>query len=192
MPSPDQATETAPASYKARFKTTKGDFVVEVDRTWAPLGADRFYNLVKLGYYTDVAFFRVIQGFMAQTGLHGKPEMNAAWRAARIKDDPVGPASNTRGMVTYAMAGPDTRTTQIFFNFGNNTNLDQMGFPPFGKVVEGMEIVDSLYSGYGDGPGRGNGPDQVGSTCREMSTCVPISLRWITSSPPRSSSSPGP
>ena len=121
---PSKATLKAPDTFKAKFDTTAGEFTVEVTRKWAPLGADRFYNLVKAGYYTDVAFFRVIDGFMAQFGLHGDPAVGAVWRGARIKDDPVGNVSNLRGTLTFATAGPNTRTTQLFINFGNNSNLD--------------------------------------------------------------------
>jgi peptidyl-prolyl cis-trans isomerase A (cyclophilin A) len=156
---PSRATEQAPEKFRVRFETTKGPFVVEVTRAWAPRGADRFYNLVKAGYYDDVAFFRVIQGFMVQFGINGDPAVNAVWREARIPDDPVA-QSNRRGMVTYAMAGPDTRTTQLFINFRNNARLDSQGFAPFGRVIEGMSVVDSLYSGYGEGAPRGMGPDQ--------------------------------
>src|SRR6516162_6806670 len=108
---PANLKEKAPDTFKAKFETTKGDFVVEVHRAWAPNGADRFYNLVKLGYFSDLAFFRVVKGFMVQFGIHGDPSVNVAWRTARIKDDPVGSQSNVRGMVTFAMAGPDTRTS---------------------------------------------------------------------------------
>lgn len=151
--------ERAPAQFRARFETTKGAFVIEVTRAWAPRGADRFYNLVRAGYYDDVAFFRVIEGFMVQFGIHGDPAVNQVWREARIPDDPVS-QSNKRGMVTYAMAGPDTRTTQLFINFRDNAGLDGQGFSPFGRVVEGMTVVDALYSGYGEGAPRGTGPDQ--------------------------------
>jgi peptidyl-prolyl cis-trans isomerase A (cyclophilin A) len=156
---PSRAGEPAPDRFRVRFETTKGPFVVEVTRAWAPRGADRFHGLVKAGYYDDVAFFRVIPGFMVQFGIHGDPRVNEAWRAARIPDDPVA-QSNKRGMVTYAMAGPDTRTTQLFVNFKDNAFLDPQGFPPFGRVVEGMAVVDSLYSGYGEGAPQGMGPDQ--------------------------------
>jgi peptidyl-prolyl cis-trans isomerase A (cyclophilin A) len=142
-----------------RFETTKGDFVVEVLRDWAPRGADRFYNLVQLGFYDDVAFFRVLGGFVAQFGINGDPEVTRAWRDSTFPDDPV-EHSNARGTITFATAGPDTRTTQLFINFGDNSNLDQMGFSPFGQVVEGMEVVDTLYPGYGEGGPRGRGPDQ--------------------------------
>lgn len=156
---PSKATAKAPDVFDVKFATTKGDFTVEVHRDWAPLGADRFYNLVKAGFFTDAAFFRVISGFMAQFGISGDPAVAAAWRPARIQDDPV-KESNERGYVSYAMAGPDTRTTQLFINFGNNSQLDSMGFSPFGKVVDGMSVVDSLYSGYGEGAPSGNGPEQ--------------------------------
>lgn len=160
MPIPANATATAPETFKARFKTTKGDIVIEGHRSWSPLGADRFYNLVKIGYFKDVAFFRVINGFMAQFGIHGDPQISAQWRPARINDDPKAGQSNARGTVSFAMAGPNTRTTQFFINFANNANLDGMGFTPLGKVVEGMEVVDSIYDGYGEGAPRGMGPDQ--------------------------------
>jgi cyclophilin family peptidyl-prolyl cis-trans isomerase len=156
---PPHATEQAPDRFRVRFETTKGPFVIEVTRAWAPRGADRFYNLVRVGYYDDVAFFRVIENFMVQFGIHGDPAVNAAWRQARIPDDPV-TQSNKRGMVTYAMAGPDTRTTQLFINFRDNTGLDGQGFSPFGRVVEGLSVVDSLYSGYGEGAPSGMGPEQ--------------------------------
>jgi peptidyl-prolyl cis-trans isomerase A (cyclophilin A) len=156
---PSLATERAPDRFRVRFETTKGLFVVEVTREWAPRGADRFYNLVRAGYYDDVAFFRVIEGFMVQFGIHGDPRVNAVWREARIPDDPV-TQSNRRGMVTYAMAGPNTRTTQLFINFRDNKGLDAQGFAPLGGVVEGLAVVDSLYSGYGEGAPRGMGPDQ--------------------------------
>jgi len=157
---PAEAKETAPALYKVKLTTTKGAFVVEVHRDWAPNGADRFYNLVKTGYFSDVAFFRVIKGFMVQFGIHGDPAVSRAWRDARISDDPTGKQSNKRGMVTFAMAGPNTRTTQIFINYGDNANLDSMGFPPFGKVVEGLNIVDAIEGEYGEGAPSGRGPAQ--------------------------------
>jgi len=157
---PSQLTEKAPEVFRAKFETTKGVFVIEVTRAWAPLGADRFYNLVKNGYYDGCRFFRVISGFMVQFGINGNPALNTTWREARIKDDPV-KQSNKRGYVTFAMAGPHTRTTQIFINYADrNASLDGQGFSPFGTIVEGMEIVDGLYSGYGEGAPRGMGPDQ--------------------------------
>lgn len=149
----------APERFKVLFETTAGDFVVEVERSLAPLGADRFYNLVGAGYYDGVRFFRVVPGFVVQFGLSGDPEVAAAWRGARIEDDPV-VASNTRGTLTYAMAGPGTRTVQVFLNLGDNARLDGQGFAPFGRVTGGMDAVDRIYGGYGDGAPRGQGPDQ--------------------------------
>ena len=156
---PAKLTAKAPGTFKAQFETTKGKFTVEVTRALAPNGADRFYNLVRSGYYTDVAFFRVVRGFMCQFGIHGDPNISAKWRAAAIPDDPV-KGSNTRGTITFAMGGPNTRTTQLFINFGDNRRLDSMGFPPFGKVVEGMDVVDKVNGEYGDMPEQGgSGPD---------------------------------
>ena len=159
---PASLNEQAPARYTVELTTTEGPIRIDVTRAWAPRGADRFYNLVKAGYFTDVAFFRVIEGFMAQTGLHGNPEVNTAWRGAgRIEDDPV-TQSNTRGMVTYATSGPSSRTTQFFINFADNSNLDDMGFAPFGRVQQAsMAVVDRLHAGYGEGAPRGRGPMQA-------------------------------
>jgi peptidyl-prolyl cis-trans isomerase A (cyclophilin A) len=156
---PASLKEKAPATYKAKFDTSKGAFVITVHRDWAPLGADRFYNLVKNGFYDDVRFFRVIDGFMAQIGMNGNAEVQSVWDKARLQDDPV-KESNKRGYVTFATAGPNTRTTQFFVNFKDNAGLDRQGFAPFGEVTSGMDIVDSLYSGYGEGAPRGRGPDQ--------------------------------
>jgi peptidyl-prolyl cis-trans isomerase A (cyclophilin A) len=156
---PAALTEQAPATFNANFDTSKGLFVVTVHRDWAPNGADRFYNLVKNGFYDDVRFFRVIDGFMAQFGIHGNPAVASAWRQAQIKDDPV-KQSNKRGFVVFATAGPNTRTTQLFVNFGDNTALDKQGFAPFGEVTKGMDVVDKIYNGYGEGAPRGRGPDQ--------------------------------
>lgn len=156
---PSKLKEKAPESFKAQFDTTKGKFTVEVTRSLAPNGADRFYNLVRSGYFKDVAFFRVIPGFMCQFGIHGDPKISAVWRNAQITDDPV-KSSNTRGAITFATAGPNTRTTQLFINFGQNGNLDAMGFSSFGKVTEGMDVVDKINGEYGEGAPRGRGPDQ--------------------------------
>lgn len=156
---PAKLTATAPDTFKAQFNTTKGKFVIEVTRSLSPNGADRFYNLVRSGYFKDIAFFRVIPGFMAQFGIHGDPAVAAKWREANIPDDAV-KGSNTRGTITFATAGPGTRTTQFFINFGNNTFLDGQGFSPFGKVVEGMDVVDKINSEYGEGAPNGNGPNQ--------------------------------
>ncbi len=159
LANPAALTEQAPASYKVKFDTTKGAFVIQVTRAWAPNGADRFYNLVKNGFYDDVRFFRVISGFMVQFGINGDPQLSARWRQAQIKDDAV-TQSNKRGMITFATAGPNTRTTQVFINFADNTNLDGMGFAPFGRIVSGMNVVDSLNAEFGEGAPRGRGPDQ--------------------------------
>lgn len=151
--------EQAPATFRVRFETTKGPFVLEVHRDWAPQGADRFYNLVKNGFYDDVAFFRAIENFMVQFGIHGDPKVAAKWRTATIPDDPP-KQTNARGTISFATSGPNSRTTQVFINYKDNGFLDQMGFAPFGRVVEGMEVVDSLYKGYGEGSPRGMGPNQ--------------------------------
>ena len=150
----------APDSFRVRFATTKGDFVIEVHRAWAPLGADRFYNLVRSGFYDGVRFFRVLPGFMAQFGIHGDTAVVAAWRERVFPDDPVR-RSNGPGMVTFATAGPGTRTTQVFINFVDNSRLDGMGFAPFGRVVSGVDVISKLYGGYGEGAPRGRGPDQM-------------------------------
>lgn len=156
---PENAKEKAPDTFKVKVSTTKGDFVIEVTRAWAPNGADRFYNLVKLGYYDGTRFYRAVDGFMVQFGINGDPSVNGAWYRASIPDDPV-TKSNTRGFVTFAMAGANSRATQLFINYvDKNSRLDAMGFAPFGQVVEGMKVVDSLYKGYGETPPRGKGPD---------------------------------
>jgi peptidyl-prolyl cis-trans isomerase A (cyclophilin A) len=159
LKAPATLREQAPATYNVTFDTSAGAFTVQVTRAWAPLGADRFYNLVKNGYYNGARFFRVIPGFMVQFGINGDPALNRAWQTARIQDDPV-KQSNTRGMVTFAHAGPNSRTTQVFINFGNNAALDRDGFPPFGRVTSGMDVVDKINGEYGEGAPRGRGPDQ--------------------------------
>ena len=148
---PATLTAKAPADFKARFTTSAGDFVVEVHRDWAPAGADRFYNLVRRGFFTNASFFRVIPGFVVQFGLNADPAVNKVWHQATIQDDPV-KHSNTRGALVFATAGPNTRTTQLFINFANNARLDGMGFAPFGEIVEGMDVVDKIYAGYGEQP----------------------------------------
>ncbi len=163
-PSEPKATEASqgkdgvPSQYTVELDTTKGAIVIEVRRDWAPNGADRFYELVQNGYFTDVAFFRVVSGFMAQAGISGDPAVNAVWREKRIPDDAV-KASNMRGTITFATSGPDSRTTQFFINFSDNSRLDGMGFAPIGKVKD-MAPVDALYDGYGEGAPRGRGPSQ--------------------------------
>ena len=159
LKTPANLKEKAPETYKVNFDTSKGPVVIQVTRAWAPNGADRFYNLVKNGFYNDARFFRVISGFMVQFGIHGDPAIAAAWRAARINDDPV-KESNKRGYITFATAGPNTRTTQVFINFKDNGGLDGQGFAPFGQVISGMDVVDKLYAGYGEGAPSGKGPNQ--------------------------------
>jgi peptidyl-prolyl cis-trans isomerase A (cyclophilin A) len=145
----------APTSgtFKVKFESSSGDFVVLVHREWAPIGAQRFYELVQSGYYNECRFFRVISGFMVQFGISGDPEISRRWDRNIRDDQPV--QSNTRGRVTFATAGPNTRTTQIFINYGDNSRLDSDGFAPFGEVIEGMQNVDSIYSGYGERPNQG-------------------------------------
>ncbi|EYF08535.1 peptidylprolyl isomerase [Chondromyces apiculatus] len=162
---PKKAEETAPATFKVKFETTAGDFEIECTRSWAPNGADRIYNLAKIGFFDDVAFFRAVKTprpFMVQFGIHGNPEVSKHWRSANLKPDEV-KGSNTRGMVTFAMAGsPDTRSTQLFINFADNSNLDKMGFAPVCKVVDpGMEVVDKIHSGYGERPSGAQGTIQM-------------------------------
>jgi cyclophilin family peptidyl-prolyl cis-trans isomerase len=158
----------APDEYNVKFETTAGAFTIKVTRAWSPNGADRFYNLVQHHFYDGAAFFRVLSGFMAQFGLSAYPEVNAAWERAVIRDDPH-VESNRRGYITFATAGPNTRTTQVFINYGNNSSLDGQGFTPFGLVTEGMDTVDKLYASYGEGAPGGRGPNQslIGSRGRE-------------------------
>jgi peptidyl-prolyl cis-trans isomerase A (cyclophilin A) len=155
----DAANATAPDTYDVLFDTSEGEFVVTVHRDWAPIGADRFYNLVSIGYYDDSAFFRVVQGFMVQFGIHGVPKVSSAWKVARMADDPR-KQSNRRGTISFANSGPNTRTTQVFINYNTHTQLDDMHFAPFGEVTRGFEVVQKLHAGYGDGPPNGPGPDQ--------------------------------
>lgn len=148
LKNPASLSEVAPAIYKVRLDTSAGPVVIEVHRDWAPLGADRFYNLVKHGFYDGVRFFRVIPGFMAQGGMNGDPAIQTVWGRANYPDDPV-KRSNTRGFVTFAKtSAPNSRSTQIFINYGDNSSLDAQGFAPFGQVLSGMEFVDKFYT-YG-------------------------------------------
>jgi peptidyl-prolyl cis-trans isomerase A (cyclophilin A) len=157
---PSKASETAPATFKAKFTTTRGDVVFSVHRDWSPNGADRFYNLVKMGFYDDTRFFRAIDGFMVQFGISGDPAVNKAWQEKGIPDDPVA-HSNTKGTVTFAQRGtPGSRTTQIFINLVDNARLDPSHFAPFAEVTAGMDVVSALYKGYGEGAPGGLGPDQ--------------------------------
>ena len=149
---PESLHAKAPAAYRVSFATTRGTFVVTVHRAWSPRGADRFYNLVRARFFDGVTFFRVVKGFVVQFGISPDPAVSKAWQNATIKDDPV-QGSNTPGTITFADAGPDTRTTQVFVNLGNNgPNLDGQGFSPFGRVTSGMSVVNRLYGGYGEQP----------------------------------------
>jgi peptidyl-prolyl cis-trans isomerase A (cyclophilin A) len=155
LKNPAALKDKAPETFKADFELSNGNhFAVEVHRAWAPNGADRFYNMVKNGFFDECRFFRVVPDFMVQFGIHGDPAVSAAWRAARIPDDPV-KESNKRGYVTFATAGPNTRTTQIFVNFKDNSFLDGQGFSPFGRVVTGMDVVDKIYSVDREKPDQG-------------------------------------
>lgn len=151
---PSTLKATAPDLYRVKFTTTHGDFVVEVHRAWAPIGADRFYNLVVNNFFTDAAFFRYVPNFIVQFGLPANPAIGRVWQTANIKDDPV-KHGNTKGTLVFATAGPNTRTTQFFINFADNTPLDAQGFAAFGQVVSGMNIAEGLYSGYGEKPDQG-------------------------------------
>jgi peptidyl-prolyl cis-trans isomerase A (cyclophilin A) len=154
---PETLKAIAPATFQVKFTTTKGDFVVTVHRDWSPLGADRFYNLVRNRYFTNVAFFRNLPGFIVQFGMAPDPKIGAVWQNASIKDDPAKPGvHNTKGTVVFATAGPGTRTNQFFVNLNDNTrSLDSQGFTPFGEVSDGMDVVTGLYSGYGERPDQG-------------------------------------
>jgi len=161
---PSLLTAKAPATYKVKFVTTKGDFVISVTRAWSPLGADRFYNLARHHFFDNASFFRALKGFVVQWGISAYPPVSAAWSHAPIKDEPV-VQGNKKGFVTFAKGGPDSRTTEVFINLRDNdvepNNLDKMGFAAFGEVTEGMEVVEQLYNGYGDGADMGgNGPLQ--------------------------------
>lgn len=151
--------EQAPDLYRVKLDTTKGDIVLEIHRDWAPRGADRFYNLVKIGFFDDVAFFRAIAGFMVQFGLHGHPDVAKAWKNAQIKDDPR-KRPNKKGTISFANSGPNTRSTQVFINYNDNTPLDSMDFAPFGEIVEGLDVLGQLETSYGEGEPKGKGPDQ--------------------------------
>lgn len=154
---PDRYTETAPEVYRVRLETSAGEVVIRVHRAWAPLGADRFYNLAKGGFFDDSRVYRVVDGFMAQFGLNGDPYVNQAWKSEFIVDDPV-IESNTRGRIAFAKAGRHSRTTEVFISYKDNSSLDAQDFAPFGEVIEGMNVVDAFHADYGDGPPRGDGP----------------------------------
>lgn len=154
LKNPAALKEKAPATFRAKFQTTKGPFIVEVKRAWSPNGADRFYNLVKNGFFDHLKFFRVVPGFVVQFGMHADPAIGAKWRDANIPDEKV-VQGNKRGYLTFAKAGPNTRSTQFFINLADNDRLDEMGFPAFGHVIQGMDVVDKLYGGYGEAPQQG-------------------------------------
>ncbi len=153
-------TGPAPAEYQVLLQTTKGDVVIAVHRDWAPLGADRFYELTKMGFYDGDRFFRALRGFVVQFGMNGDPKINKDWSAMSIKDDPP-KVSNKPGTITFATSGPNSRAAQVFINIGDNSRLDDQGFTPFGEVTQGMQNVQNVYMDYGDGPPTGNGPDQA-------------------------------
>ena len=156
---PEAYIPPAPATYKVKFETTKGDFVLVIHRAWAAQGADRFWELIHRKFYDGQKFFRVRPGFIVQWGINGDPKVQMLWHNANIPDDPV-KEQNTRGRITFATSGPSTRTTQVFINYEDNTRLDSQGFAPFGYVTEGMDVIERFYSGYGEGAPRGTGPDQ--------------------------------
>ncbi len=153
--SSSQAADKAPDVYKVKFETSCGDIVLEIQRAWAPVGADRFHELVSNGFYDDCRFFRVVPGFMVQFGINGDPAIQKEWREALIKDDKV-TQSNKRGYITFATSGPNSRTSQVFINFDDNSFLDSKGFAPFGKVVEGLDVLDKINSESGEEPDQGS------------------------------------
>jgi len=155
LKNPASLKETAPATYKANFDTSAGAIVIEVHRDWAPLGADRFYNLVKNGFFDNARFFRVVPNFMVQFGMNGDPAVTAAWQGATLKDEPT-KETNKKGYVTFAKTGaPNSRGTQVFINFKDNGFLDSQGFAPFGQVVSGMDVAEKITSQYGESPNQG-------------------------------------
>lgn len=159
-PNPAELAQPAPDSFRVAFETSKGRFIVQAYRAWAPIGVDRFYFLANNEFYDGVRFFRVLPNFVVQFGIHGDPKVSAAWKDRTIKDDPPLLQSNQAGFLTYATGGPNTRTTQLFINKRDNSRLDSLGFAPIGKVIDGMHVVEQLYAGYGEGGPRGGGPDQ--------------------------------
>jgi peptidyl-prolyl cis-trans isomerase A (cyclophilin A) len=154
-----RSAEPAPEVFRVRFETSRGPFVMEAHRAWSPWGVDRFYYLVRRGFYDGTRFFRAVEGSFVQFGISGDPQISAAWNQRFMPDDTVPHQSNLRGRVSFGSLGPHTRTTQLFINYRDNPSLDR-DYAPIGEVVEGMNVVDSLWRGYGDAPPRGNGPDQ--------------------------------
>ena len=157
--------ETAPARFQVSLETSAGHVLIDVHRRWAPIGADRFYSLVRGGYYNDARIYRVVEGFMAQFGLNGNPYVNQVWKSEFLVDDPV-IETNSRGRIAFAKGGRHSRTTEVFISYKDNKALDEEGFSPFGEVIEGMDVVDAFYDGYGDGPPRGDGPYQAMAAAR--------------------------
>jgi peptidyl-prolyl cis-trans isomerase A (cyclophilin A) len=188
---PASLTARAPANFKIKFATSAGDFVVEVHRDWAPLGADRFYNLVRRGFFTNASFFRVVPGFVVQFGLSADAAVNKVWELAKIQDDPV-KQTNKRGTIVFATAGRNTRTTQLFINFADNSRLDGMGFAPFGEVIEGLDVVDKIYAGYGEQPRQDLIVQQGGSyISKNFPKIDKINLaRVLPANPPTSAAKP--
>ena len=183
--------EKAPAEYKVKFVTTRGEFTLAVTRAWSPLGADRFYNLVKHHFYDNASLFRVVPNFVAQFGISAYPPVTAAWKSTDIKDDPV-TQSNKKGYITFATSGPNTRTTQVFINLTDNSRLDKMGFSPFGVVEgDGMKVVNMFYDQYGDTSGpeqdkiEAQGKPYVDKGWPKLDTIKSATL--LTSAPPAAS-----
>lgn len=185
---PSLLKEKAPETYQVKFSTTRGDFVLTVTRGWAPLGADRFYNLVKHHFYDNATVFRVVPGFVAQFGISAYPPVSAAWKRTDLKDDPV-TQSNKKGFITFATAGPDTRTTQVFINLADNSPLDSKGFAPFGQVTDGMNVVGMLYDQYGDTAGidqdaiEGQGKTYLDKSFPKLDTIKSASLVGVAAAP---------
>jgi peptidyl-prolyl cis-trans isomerase A (cyclophilin A) len=146
-----KAPAQAPDTFQVKLETSKGNIVIDVTRAWAPNGVDRFYTLVKNGFYDGCRFFRVVEEFMAQFGINGDPKVNSLWNNSKIPDDPV-KQSNKRGYITFAFVDANSRTTQAFFNFADNSYLDESGFTPFGKITQGLEVLDAIYNKYGETP----------------------------------------
>ncbi|HEY2018413.1 MAG TPA: peptidylprolyl isomerase [Bryobacteraceae bacterium] len=157
-PKAAQKDEPTPEVFKVNLDTSKGAIIVEIHRAWAPAGVDHFYTLVKTGFYNGDRFFRVVRNSIVQFGINGDPQLNRLWSTANLSDDPV-KEKNVKGTLTYATTGANGRATQLFFNLRDNRPLDKQGFAPIGKVVTGMDVVESIYSSYGDWPPRGQGPD---------------------------------
>lgn len=161
LAAPEKATEQAPAKFQVKFDTTVGDIVVDCQRDWAPHGVDRFYNLVKIGFFDDVSFFRAVKGFVVQFGIHGNPDVAAKWKGAKLPADEV-KETNRKGTLTFAMARvPTSRTTQMFFNLVDNKRLDGMGFAPVCEISQGIQNLEQIYMDYGGRPSQQQGTIQA-------------------------------